>query len=93
MQVLASGLVVDGTRVLGRLQPVEIPTERAKTCQKCGEIIPLRIWDTHKHACYLNVRNSPISSFIKAYGKKRSRNHNANIALASAATDLLKALE
>ncbi len=89
MQITSSGLVIEGTKVLGRIQQVDLPTQLARTCQKCGEPIPLRIWDAHKVACYLNVRECPIASFEKRCGTKRSRNHEANTDLTRVAQDLL----
>ncbi len=92
MRVTANGLLVDGTRIIGRVQQFDLTVEQARKCKKCDEPIPLRIWDAHQHACQLNVRCSPIASFKHYPRKAQSRTESANRELTKVAQELAKLL-
>lgn len=70
---LERDLVVQGDRVLGRLERFDLPHTLGKWCSRCDRVVPVRNWGYHQVACYTvgYPRCSTIARFTPRAGKSR----------------------
>lgn len=72
--VLEGGLVVQGGRILGRLERWDIPHILGRRCHKCDGLIPVPNWEAHQHACHLigwGHYSNPIARFTPRVVKRQ----------------------
>lgn len=51
MKVLESGLVASGGSIVAYLVPLDMPIRRARTCYKCGDMVPVDEMADHLMIC------------------------------------------
>jgi hypothetical protein len=54
MVTIEGDLIIQGGRILGRLERWDIPVVRGRRCHKCDQLIPVPNWEYHQHACHTN---------------------------------------
>lgn len=74
MELTRDNLVVDGSRILGRLERWDIPGVRGRRCHKCDGLIPVPNWEVHQLVCHTigwGGYHSPIARFLPPVRKQR----------------------
>lgn len=83
LELTRTDLVLDRNKVIGKLVRFGIPTNLARVCNDCGEVVPVRLWEHHRQACHTvgwGKYTSPLANLRPATKSKRRTNNDQMVA-------------